>query len=96
MDKDRGYSVRCNVSTTSVQEDDAALPLPYAFVSHPLPQVFVMLFDVQRGFMVMGEDRFSIVVLTECFFPTLEELEPYPDKFVPWSAWGEKKYSTPP
>lgn len=89
---------RLDVASTSLLDTDSTFPSSLPFVAPVEPALAALTMSVYRAvedsenppeeYLLDGE--YWIFLRTSTFFPTPELLTRFPDKYVPWSAWGEK------
>lgn len=83
------------VEVTSSITTDSFHPHAHPFISPAYPKILLFHFvmigggsPTQRQSPLRDSMLLNMVVLTNTFFPTPEQMRPYPDKIIPWSAWG--------
>jgi len=80
----------CRSEMTSKIESDTTFPFQAPFTSPPYPKLLLFHFMLVGGpDSTPGAYAFHMVVLSTCFFPTPEQLKPWPNNTIPWSVWGE-------
>jgi len=62
-------------------------PLSFPFATPPFPQLMLLTFLLQGRAGTADED-IHFVMLTDPFYQSAEQAATYPNKEIPWEAWG--------